>query len=49
MIGETGEQRLERVRRLCIGPDRHAQLRHALDATPPPVERDVVTVWWTPT
>jgi len=48
MIGESGGAQLERVaRRLCIGPDRHDQLRNVLDATPPPVDRDVVTVWWT--
>lgn len=47
MIGETGDQQLARVaRRLCVGPNRHAQLREALDATPPPVQRGVVTVWW---
>jgi hypothetical protein len=47
MIGETDTDRVDRIaRRLCLNPDRHDELRRALDATPPPVERGVVTVWW---
>jgi SAM-dependent methyltransferase len=49
MIGETGDEQLSRIaRRLCLGPDRHDELRSALDATPPPAEREVVTLWWAP-
>jgi SAM-dependent methyltransferase len=47
MIGETGDDALARVaRRLCLAPERHEALRAVLDATPPPVEREVVTMWW---
>ncbi|HET6873986.1 MAG TPA: class I SAM-dependent methyltransferase [Acidimicrobiales bacterium] len=49
MIGEEGERRLERIaRRLCLPSDRHAELREVLAAHPPPVEREVVTLWWDP-
>jgi Methyltransferase domain len=49
MIGETGDDQLSRIaRRLCLGPDRHDELRSALDTTPPPTERGVVTLWWAP-
>jgi SAM-dependent methyltransferase len=47
MIGEGGDDEVERIgRRLCIGPDRHEELRAVLAATPPPSEREVVTLWW---
>lgn len=47
MIGETGDAALARVaRRLCLPQERHEALRAVLDATPPPVERDVITMWW---
>lgn len=47
MIGETGDEQLERIaRRLCLDPQRHDELRRVLAATPPPNNRDVVTVWW---
>jgi hypothetical protein len=49
MIGETGDQQLARIaRRLCLPPARHDELRHLLEATPPPRDRDVVTLWWEP-
>ena len=47
MIGETGNEQLNRIaRRLCLGPSRHDELRHLLENIPPPVDRDVVTLWW---
>ena len=47
MIGETGAEQVARVaRRLCLPVPRHDELRRALAATPPPVDRDVVTLWW---
>lgn len=47
MIGETGDEQLHRIaRRLCLGPHRHDELRRVLDATPPPREREVATIWW---
>lgn len=47
MIGETGDEQLARIaRRLCLGPDRHDELKRVVDAQPPPIEREVVTVWW---
>jgi hypothetical protein len=47
MIGETGEHALARIaRRLCLSPDRQDELRELLAATPPPADRDVVTLWW---
>lgn len=47
MIGETGDEQLQRIaRRLCLPPDRHDELRRLLEATPPPSQRDVVTLWW---
>jgi SAM-dependent methyltransferase len=47
MIGESGAERIARIaRRLCLAPDRHDELRTLLRRTPPPSERDVVTLWW---
>jgi hypothetical protein len=47
MIGETGDDQLARVaRRLCLPAERLNELRVALSERPPPVEREVVTVWW---
>lgn len=47
MIGETGADQLHRIaRRLCLGADRHDELRAVLDEVPPPTEREVVTLWW---
>lgn len=47
MIGETGDEQVNRIaRRLCLGPSRHAELRRLLENIPPPVDRDVVTLWW---
>ena len=45
MIGETGPDQVARVaRRLCLPAERHDELREVLTTTPPPVEREVVTV-----
>ncbi len=47
MLGETGDEQLARVaRRLCLPAQRHRELAEVLAATPPPVERDVATIWW---
>jgi SAM-dependent methyltransferase len=47
MIGETGDQAVARIaRRLCLPVHRHDELRDLLANTPPPAERDVVTLWW---
>jgi hypothetical protein len=47
MIGETGNEQLIRIaRRLCLAPSRHDELRRLLENIPPPVDRDVVTLWW---
>ena len=47
MIGENADHSLARIaRRLCLPPERHDELRRLLASTPPPVERDVVTIWW---
>jgi SAM-dependent methyltransferase len=47
MIGENGEDALARIaRRLCLPPDRHAELRELLVTTRPPMDREVVTMWW---
>lgn len=47
MIGETGTDPVARVaRRLCVGPERHDEIRRLLQAIPPPGERDLVTLWW---
>ena len=47
MIGETGDQSLLRIaRRLCLPPARHEELRQLLATTPPPRDREVVTLWW---
>jgi 2-polyprenyl-3-methyl-5-hydroxy-6-metoxy-1,4-benzoquinol methylase len=47
MIGECGDEQLLRIsRRLCLGPERQDELRQLLVRTPPPRERDVVTLWW---
>jgi cyclopropane fatty-acyl-phospholipid synthase-like methyltransferase len=50
MIGESGPDQLARVaRRLCLSPMRHEELRRLLVAIPPPREREVATLWWSPT
>jgi SAM-dependent methyltransferase len=47
MIGESGDESLERIaRRLCLPPKRYDELRELLVAFPPPLERDMVTLWW---
>jgi SAM-dependent methyltransferase len=47
MIGESSDQRVERIgRRLCLPTERYDELRRLLVAQPPPVEREVVTIWW---
>jgi cyclopropane fatty-acyl-phospholipid synthase-like methyltransferase len=47
MIGETGDEQMARIaRRLCLPEWRWDELRAVLRRRPPPVERQVVTVWW---
>jgi SAM-dependent methyltransferase len=47
MVGESGTDQVARVaRRLCLGPERHGQVRQLLTTIPPPTERDVATLWW---
>jgi SAM-dependent methyltransferase len=47
MIGETGADQVARIaRRLCLDESRHDELRQVLKKIPPPIERDVVTIWW---
>ena len=47
MIGESNADHVERIaRRLCLGPDRHAEVQRLLAATPPPESREVTTLWW---
>jgi len=47
MIGELDDDAIAAVaRRLCITSDRHAELRRAMETTPPPAEREVVSAWW---
>lgn len=47
MIGENDADAAARIaRRLCLPADRYAELRAVLAQTPPPSEREVVTVWW---
>lgn len=47
MIGELGDEQVKSIaRRLCLRTDRVPELRQLLDATPPPAERDVVTLWF---
>jgi hypothetical protein len=47
MIGESGDEQLARVaRRLCLPAERLNELRDVLSHQPPPIEREVVTVWW---
>jgi SAM-dependent methyltransferase len=47
MIGETGHEALERIaRRLCLPESRHEELRELLAITPPPRDREMVTLWW---
>jgi SAM-dependent methyltransferase len=49
MIGETGDQALQRIaRRLCLPSARHDELRQLLLRKPPPEEREVVMVSWSP-
>lgn len=36
-------------RRLCLAVDREEEVRTAVRAHPPPVDRAVATLWWTPT
>jgi hypothetical protein len=50
MIGENEEDSVARIgRRLCLPTARHDELRAVLEATPPPAQRDVTTLWWKPT
>lgn len=47
MVGETGDDQVARIaRRLCLPTPRHDELRQLLAITPPPSEREVVTLWW---
>jgi hypothetical protein len=47
MIGESDADRVTRVaRRLCVGPDRIAEVERLLEASPPPDVREVATLWW---
>lgn len=47
MIGETGNEQLSRIaRRLCLVPSRYDELRRLLENIPPPIDRDVLTLWW---
>jgi SAM-dependent methyltransferase len=47
MIGEDDADRVARIaRRLCVGAERHDEVRRALADVPPPRERGVVTAWW---
>jgi SAM-dependent methyltransferase len=47
MIGEAGDEQTARIaRRLCLSEWRWDELRAVLDRHPPPMEREVVTVWW---
>jgi hypothetical protein len=46
MIGELGDDQVARIaRRLCLEASRVPELRHLLATTPPPTDRDVVTMW----
>ena len=50
MIGESDADHVARIaRRLCVGPERHAEVRRLLEETPPPDAREVTTLWWEPT
>ena len=47
MVGEDDEDRVARIgRRLCLPAARYDELRAALEAVPPPVQREVTTLWW---
>jgi len=47
MIGESDADHVTRIaRRLCVGPDRHAEVRRLVEMTPPPDAREVTTLWW---
>ena len=47
MIGEIGDDRVDHIaRRLCLPPARVHELEQVVTNTPPPVERQVLTVWW---
>jgi SAM-dependent methyltransferase len=47
MIGETADQSLVRIaRRLCLPPERYDELGRVLASTPPPPDREMVTLWW---
>jgi len=47
MIGESDADHVNRIaRRLCVGPDRHAEIRRLVERTPPPDAREVTTLWW---
>jgi hypothetical protein len=47
MIGESDSDQVARIaRRLCVGPDRHAEVQRLLETTPPPDSREVTTLWW---
>jgi len=46
-IGESGDEALRSMaRRLCLSTSRYDELRQLIADVPPPVERDVVTLWW---
>ncbi|HMC39341.1 MAG TPA: class I SAM-dependent methyltransferase [Acidimicrobiales bacterium] len=47
MLGETGADGLERIaRRLCLPRSRRSELGTLLEETPPPPQREMVTLWW---
>lgn len=47
MIGELDDDVIARIaRRLCLSPSRVDELRSIVERTPPPRERDGVTIWW---
>lgn len=47
MIGEQAAHGIERMaRRLCLPEERHGELRQLIEETPPPADREVVTLWW---
>lgn len=47
MVGEDDVDRVARIaRRLCLPVARHDELRRVLVAIPPPLEREVATLWW---
>jgi SAM-dependent methyltransferase len=47
MIGENGDEALARIgRRLCLPANRYDELRVVIATTPPPAEREMVTLAW---